>query len=760
MKRIATLTLLLLISSQFVGATVNINLLAEPRAADRQADRVISPDTPLPAGQAAFSHQRWDYDYDYWQLGSTWYDYQHSGSQGKQVVIGDDGIIHFTWMKGFDMGATERHSVYACFDSEVHGGNSVDNTGRSGFNTLDVLDADGYYPNAAVVSFHQQPGQYFVTALASDYGPCWQAFLPLNHPEVDEWADNQPIWPHVAIDADNKAHVMSTRQDPSNQSYYDATSDFATWEIPGWHQMASYSNAIGSVPVSSEFDGRVALLTHNYIPVHPDDEGLIFSQSINDIWIFLSEDGSFDDFDYINVTDMFDEETTAHPLPGCVYAYCYLDGVFDPEGNLHLVYNTRSFWAEYTLLDGEIVDETYFERWSWDGQIWHVLIDADGEVGAVSHIAGYVGSNNEDPPEWSNYFEGNPGAWGSSIDAPSLAIDPADGTLYCMFRNFTNLPDTSAGGFANADLYLISSCDGGATWGEAVNITDSQTPACATGDCASEAWGTLAEVVDGDGLLHIEFVEDLDAGGIPHEEGGWTDSPVWYMQVPATEVPCGDAWDEAPRATRLTDTAWNWAALEDGTYEIEDYMRVLNESRSTVTVDYIEILYSGTLPTLEFLGDIPGEIAPYDYVEYTYLWTAYIADSEYDAVIRFHTDGGTCDFTLANRNDLDLETAESYIFWESVGTAGAAPATIELVRNYPNPFNPATTIEYNLATPGDVSLSVFNLSGQLVDVIQNGWQPTGHYSVEWTPGDLPSGTYLVELQVGDYRETAKVCYVK
>ncbi|MBL7032715.1 MAG: T9SS type A sorting domain-containing protein [Candidatus Delongbacteria bacterium] len=761
MKSTAAIFLSLLISGQLAFAVSNIDLLAEPKSADTRAAKVINPDAQLPVGETAFSHQRWDYEnYDYWQLGTTWYEYQQSGSQGKQIVIGDDGMIHFTWMKGFNTGATERHSVYACFDGSVQGGNSVDNTGRSGYNTIDVLNENAVYANAAVVAFHQQPEANFVTALAPDFGPCWQAFLPFNHPSVQDWAENQPIWPHLTIDANNKAHVLSTRQDPSNQSFYDATTDFTTWEIPAWHQMASYSNAISSTPVSSEFDSRVALLTLNYLPVHPNDDGLIFSQSINDVWVTLSADGSFTDFSYVNVTDLLEEETTSHPLPGSVYAYCQIDGVFDADGNLHLVYNTRAFWAEYTLLDGQIADETYFERWSQDGQIWHVLINADGEVGEFSHVAGYVGSNNEDPAEWSNYFESNPGAWGSSIDNPSLAIDPADGALYCMFRNFTNLPDTSAASFANADVYLISSCDGGSTWGEAVNITDSQTPACAAGDCASEAWGTLAEVVDGEGLLHMEFVEDLDAGGIPHEEGSWTDNPVWYMQVPVTAVPCGDAWDLAPRATRLTDTAWNWAALEDGTYVIEDYMRVLNESRTPVTVNSIEILYSGTQPGIELTGDIPGEIAPYDYFEYSYRWTALIADSEYDAVVRFNTSGGTCDFTLANRNDLDLGTADSFVLWETVGESNAVPVSVELSQNYPNPFNPSTTIEYSLAAPCEVTLTVFNLLGEQVTVLVDGPRATGTHRVNFDAGDLTSGMYLYRLNTGTHAVTHKMVLVR
>lgn len=89
-----------------------------------------------------------------------------------------------------------------------------------------------------------------------------------------------------------------------------------------------------------------------------------------------------------------------------------------------------------------------------------------------------------------------------------------------------------------------------------------------------------------------------------------------------------------------------------------------------------------------------------------------------------------------------------------------APQLFSLDRSYPNPFNPSTTIEYGLATPGEVSLSVYNINGQLVDVIQNGHMTAGWHNVTWTPTNLPSGIYFVELHAGGQRDVMKVGYVK
>ena len=90
----------------------------------------------------------------------------------------------------------------------------------------------------------------------------------------------------------------------------------------------------------------------------------------------------------------------------------------------------------------------------------------------------------------------------------------------------------------------------------------------------------------------------------------------------------------------------------------------------------------------------------------------------------------------------------------------AMPTDFYLADAHPNPFNPSTTIEYGLLTPVDVQLSVYNIQGQLVDVIQDGHMTAGQHTAVWVPADLSSGIYLVELCAGGYREVVKVMYVK
>jgi hypothetical protein len=80
--------------------------------------------------------------------------------------------------------------------------------------------------------------------------------------------------------------------------------------------------------------------------------------------------------------------------------------------------------------------------------------------------------------------------------------------------------------------------------------------------------------------------------------------------------------------------------------------------------------------------------------------------------------------------------------------------------NYPNPFNSSTTLKYHLVETGDVRLSVFDLSGRLVEELFSGRQSAGDYHYLWSGGNLPSGVYLINLTAGDQRIIQKCMLMK
>lgn len=90
----------------------------------------------------------------------------------------------------------------------------------------------------------------------------------------------------------------------------------------------------------------------------------------------------------------------------------------------------------------------------------------------------------------------------------------------------------------------------------------------------------------------------------------------------------------------------------------------------------------------------------------------------------------------------------------------AAPARFNLKPCYPNPFNPQTTIEYQIAKTEHVLLQVFDSQGKLVKELTNSMQKAGTYKIHFTAANLSSGIYLVRLQAGTFVQTQKIVLLK
>jgi hypothetical protein len=88
------------------------------------------------------------------------------------------------------------------------------------------------------------------------------------------------------------------------------------------------------------------------------------------------------------------------------------------------------------------------------------------------------------------------------------------------------------------------------------------------------------------------------------------------------------------------------------------------------------------------------------------------------------------------------------------------PSRFVLEQNYPNPFNPTTKIRYALEESANVQLSIVDLSGRVLEVLDGGRRNAGIYEATFDAGDLPSGTYLYRLEAGNFVETRTMVLVK
>jgi len=95
-----------------------------------------------------------------------------------------------------------------------------------------------------------------------------------------------------------------------------------------------------------------------------------------------------------------------------------------------------------------------------------------------------------------------------------------------------------------------------------------------------------------------------------------------------------------------------------------------------------------------------------------------------------------------------------------VTDAETLPTKFCLEQNYPNPFNPTTTIAYSLPENCQVRLEIYNLLGQRVATLVEGWETAGQRAVRWDASDLASGVYVCRLTAGEHAQTRKMTLLK
>ena len=96
----------------------------------------------------------------------------------------------------------------------------------------------------------------------------------------------------------------------------------------------------------------------------------------------------------------------------------------------------------------------------------------------------------------------------------------------------------------------------------------------------------------------------------------------------------------------------------------------------------------------------------------------------------------------------------------AVGTKTNIPQKFQLQQNYPNPFNPTTVIRFTIPKAGYVSLIVYNMLGQEVATLVDGYKAAQKYNVNFDASDLPSGVYIYSVKFDNQILTRKMILIK
>ncbi len=216
----------------------------------------------------------------------------------------------------------------------------------------------------------------------------------------------------------------------------------------------------------------------------------------------------------------------------------------------------------------------------------------------------------------------------------------------------------------------------------------------------------------------------------------------------------------------------------DGQFTNQRGIHARYESTMLSTTYFLNSLYI-TPDTVRYVGDRINFI--FDYVLHT--------NSLVDTVLFGDTyakslSGGNFNATYYNalwdrtrrmtldqmqRGTLDLASlwCSAWVDAGLISTTGVlpnietTPAELSLKQNFPNPFNPSTTISYTLPVGGTVSLTVFSVHGKEVATLVQENQSAGEHSVQFfAPPSLASGVYFYQLRLGNFSQTKRFVLLK
>ena len=117
-------------------------------------------------------------------------------------------------------------------------------------------------------------------------------------------------------------------------------------------------------------------------------------------------------------------------------------------------------------------------------------------------------------------------------------------------------------------------------------------------------------------------------------------------------------------------------------------------------------------------------------------------------------------FTYSGEGTIvEVSAADSYGRLLDASARPALPTQFAVQQNYPNPFNAKTLISFDLPVNSDVTISIYNIAGQLVKSISGNYE-AGHQQVTWDASGVSSGVYFAKVTAGDNSQTLKMTMLK
>jgi len=732
------------------------------------------------------------------KVGETAYNYQTNDNLHDRIVWdAASNTIHAEWMFG-DIAEVpvfiKRRMHYNFFDGSTWTqglGIPIENE-RAGYGSLAV---DG--GNIAVPVSHHTLTNEEASRAWYDFAPGFGFFQmsAVWNAREDGNKDLEPFWPDIAVDDQDIWHVTATNNNQDdwvnlvnnvndNILYFRSTDRGLTWSAP--HAMfpdtstyplgsgASGANEAGShqVEASDTGNGKVGVLVsnpnHDFYLFESEDHGLNFNEAT---WVIgnpfpytndsLSYPIRWDVIVNIDSATLAPIDTSLYPFTGTVNDSGVMEldpnirpAVMGPADLFYLNGEAHVVWNENVHTgDGSYYPNGY-GRW-WTTPYVKFL------QGDSVHLEGGFSIKHWSPSTGVStiwYSDENHEVYGGTfqqyVTMPQIGAD-ADGNIYCLFTKYSdadtlmpedgiNQAETNYGPLSFGKIWGAKSKDGGATWGDAVQLISDD-------DCWHQNLRYIAVAnKNPNDVIHILFQNTPDVPGVPigtnTDHDTWANAEIRHWAVPTSAFPDAKTEFFGPRIELATSSTLGGV----------DFGDIGDAGQATSTITVMNKGDQDLVVTNAFTGDKAFSVDPSSFtvapggsqeVSITFRPTDEFPFSSYLALPNNDKNRGSIGIPL---DGVGVPQAEG------VAQKGALPIEYALSQNYPNPFNPSTSIQFSLVTNGKVKLAVYNTVGKEVAVLLDEDMNAGSHTVEWQPAQVSSGVYFYRLTAGEFTATKKM----
>ncbi len=520
-------------------------------------------------------------------IGITTYDYQANGGYGQRLALDDNGNIHIDWM--WCAGPYPPGPRNCAWNFRFSNGSWYGETPAapsiSGYVQLDIVRDTNPDNQVTAIAFHHDAGAGYFGWVDTDAGQGWGSWP--NNPVTPGATDH--IWPYFCC-TENGNIVIATGDYTAGDFHhlYYSTDMGANWTfITTFDSCGTLSQFLRS----SHNSNKVVFIHTQFITDQPN------VTLNNDVYCLLSTDGGVTWGPHSNITN--------YQIMDTVRAFNNVNAVFDRNDNLHIAWTGA---------------KCYFPDFYSASKIFH-WDEVNDTITIVSSPSIYY----PEPGGWWISPTWSQGAWSRPADQPQLVVDPTNNDLYCLWHGNDDYNDCSAAGYFNGEFYGAKSTDGGITWTDYTNLTNTRTPGAPSGACDDEDYMTANPYVVNDSI-YVTYVEDKDAGSVPHTEGVWTVNPVrcWIFHkdlIPGVEErspleakhtkPMLDVYPNPFREKTdircmIQDTGPPYSVRRGQGYKIQDFSLKIFDAAGQLIKDFPLPTSHFSLPTsIPWQGDEP-----------------------------------------------------------------------------------------------------------------------------------------------------------